>query len=112
LRQLSRQFTEQHLPLDQTAICDRGAAIESAAGEVFLSYMQRSVFKPLGPTSTVADEPAQIIEQRARFYTATRGSRSRMQPSPTTATSGLAAAFSRRPRTWFDSVLPSCSPAF
>src|SRR5215468_766115 len=49
------------------------AVIESAAGEDFLSYMQRSVFKPLGLTSTMADEPAQIIEQRARFYTATKG---------------------------------------
>jgi serine beta-lactamase-like protein LACTB, mitochondrial len=44
------------------------AAIESAAGENFLDYERKHVFAPLGLRSTVADEPAEIIEQRARFY--------------------------------------------
>jgi serine beta-lactamase-like protein LACTB len=44
------------------------AVIESAAGEEFLSYMQRHVFAPLGLVHTAADQNAQIVEQRARFY--------------------------------------------
>jgi serine beta-lactamase-like protein LACTB, mitochondrial len=42
--------------------------IESAAGENFLEYEREHVFTPLGLRSTVADQPADIIEQRARFY--------------------------------------------
>jgi serine beta-lactamase-like protein LACTB, mitochondrial len=49
------------------------AAIEGAAGESFLSYIQRVVFDPLGLRATVADEPAQIIDQRSRFYTLRKG---------------------------------------
>ena len=44
------------------------AAIEAAAGERFLDYEQEHVFGPLSLRSTVADQPSQIIEHRARFY--------------------------------------------
>ena len=44
------------------------AVIESAAKEKFLTYMRDNVFAPLGMRSTVADEPSEIIPQRARFY--------------------------------------------
>ena len=44
------------------------AVIESAAGENFLNYEREHVSTPLGLRSTVADQPADIIEQRARFY--------------------------------------------
>jgi len=45
------------------------AAIETASGEKFLPYMHEHVFGPLGLRSTTEDQPAEIIEQRARFYT-------------------------------------------
>jgi len=45
------------------------AVIQSASGEAFLAYMHEHVFGPLGLRSTIEDQPAQIIEQRARFYT-------------------------------------------
>jgi len=45
------------------------AAIEKACAEDFLSCMRDLVFSPLGLRSTVADEPSELIEQRARFYT-------------------------------------------
>jgi serine beta-lactamase-like protein LACTB, mitochondrial len=45
------------------------AVIQSASGEDFLSYMHEHVFRPLGLRSTIEDQPAEIIEQRARFYT-------------------------------------------
>lgn len=45
------------------------AAIQGAAGEDFLTYMHEHVFEPLGLRSTIEDQPAEIIEQRARFYT-------------------------------------------
>lgn len=51
------------------------AVIESAAGENFLEYEREHVFTPLGLSSTVADEPADIIEQRARFYSSVRKDR-------------------------------------
>jgi serine beta-lactamase-like protein LACTB, mitochondrial len=44
------------------------AAMESAAGENFLSYMHSHVFVPLGLRHTLADETAEIVEQRARPY--------------------------------------------
>ncbi len=44
------------------------AVIESAAGEKFLDYEKTHVIFPLGLRSTVADQPSEIIEQRARFY--------------------------------------------
>jgi len=49
------------------------AVIESAAGESFLGYMQRTVFDPLGLRATLADDPAQIIDQRSRFYRVANG---------------------------------------
>jgi serine beta-lactamase-like protein LACTB, mitochondrial len=44
------------------------AAIESAAGEDFLAYMQASVFTRFGLVHTTPDQNAQIVEQRSRFY--------------------------------------------
>ena len=44
------------------------AAMEAAAGERFLDYEQEQVFTPLGLLNTTADQPADIIPQRARFY--------------------------------------------
>jgi len=44
------------------------AVMESAAGENFLTYMGSHVFVPLGLRHTVADQTAEIIEQRARPY--------------------------------------------
>jgi len=49
------------------------AAIEAASGEPFLDTEQRLVFRPLGLLHTTADQPAQIIEQRARFYSGAKG---------------------------------------
>ena len=46
-----------------------GAVIQSASGQEFLAYMHEHVFGPLGLRSTTEDQPAEIIEQRARFYT-------------------------------------------
>jgi len=43
--------------------------IESASGENFLAYMHQHVFGPLGLRSTIEDQPAEIIPERARFYT-------------------------------------------
>ena len=45
------------------------AVIESASGETFLPYMHEHVFGPLGLRRTTEDQPAEIIEQRTRFYT-------------------------------------------
>jgi len=45
------------------------AVIEGASGEKFLAYMHAHVFGPLGLRNTTEDQPAEIIEQRARFYT-------------------------------------------
>ena len=45
------------------------AVIEKACAEDFLSCMRDLVFNPLGLRSTVADQPSELIEQRARFYT-------------------------------------------
>ncbi|HLZ11679.1 MAG TPA: serine hydrolase domain-containing protein [Candidatus Acidoferrum sp.] len=44
------------------------AAMEAAAGERFLDFEQEQVFTPLGLLNTTADQPADIIPQRARFY--------------------------------------------
>ena len=43
------------------------AAMEAAAGKPFLEFEQEQVFTPLG-LNTTADQPADIIPQRARFY--------------------------------------------
>jgi serine beta-lactamase-like protein LACTB len=45
------------------------AVVEVAAGQEFLPYMRQHVFAPLGMRETVADQPSEIIAQRARFYT-------------------------------------------
>ena len=45
------------------------AAIQNAAGKPFLEFEQEQVFTPLGLLNTVADQPAEISPQRARFYT-------------------------------------------
>ena len=49
------------------------AVIQSAAHQDFLAYMHEHVFRPLGLRSTTEDQPAEIIEQRARFYTRVKG---------------------------------------
>jgi serine beta-lactamase-like protein LACTB, mitochondrial len=48
------------------------AAIESASGEPFLTYMQEHVFTPMGLTHTTADQNTLIIEERSRFYDLTK----------------------------------------
>jgi serine beta-lactamase-like protein LACTB, mitochondrial len=45
------------------------AAIEGASGQDFLSFMHDKVFLPLGMQDTLADESAEIISDRARWYT-------------------------------------------
>lgn len=45
------------------------AVIEGAAGEPFLTFMQRRVLAPAGLTHTIAEHPDSLIEYRARFYT-------------------------------------------
>jgi serine beta-lactamase-like protein LACTB, mitochondrial len=45
------------------------AVVQGASGQDFLAYMQQRVFTPLGLRDTLADQPADIIAQRARFYT-------------------------------------------
>ncbi len=44
------------------------AAIESAAAEPFLDYMQRHVFDALGLAHTTPDQNRPLIDQRSRFY--------------------------------------------
>ncbi|HET9276485.1 MAG TPA: serine hydrolase domain-containing protein [Gemmatimonadales bacterium] len=44
------------------------AAIESAAGEDYLTHMRRAVFDPLGMTSTVPDDPRLALPDRAESY--------------------------------------------
>lgn len=44
------------------------AVIEGASKEEFLSYMQRSIFEPLGLRSITADHVDQIILHRTAFY--------------------------------------------
>jgi len=48
------------------------AVIQGAAGKPFLEFEQEQVFTPLGLLNTVADQPAEIIPQRARFYSVTK----------------------------------------
>ena len=45
------------------------AAMETASGQDFLSFMHDKVFQPLGMEDTMADESASIISNRARWYT-------------------------------------------
>jgi len=44
------------------------AVIEGASGEEFLSYISRSVFRPLGMTHTAPDRSDSVIPQRTHFY--------------------------------------------
>src|SRR5467141_2353049 len=44
------------------------AVVEAAAGQDFLSYMGRNVFRPLGMTHTAADRVDSLIPNRTRFY--------------------------------------------
>ena len=46
------------------------AAIESAAAEPFLDYMQRHVFDALGLAHTTADQNRPLIDQRSRYLRA------------------------------------------
>ncbi len=49
------------------------AVIQGAAGKPFLEFEQEQVFDPLGLLNTTADQPADIIPQRARFYSGAKG---------------------------------------
>jgi serine beta-lactamase-like protein LACTB len=49
------------------------AAIEAAAGQRFLDFEREQVFTPLGLLNTTADQPADIIPQRARWYSGAKG---------------------------------------
>jgi CubicO group peptidase (beta-lactamase class C family) len=44
------------------------AAVEAAAGEPFLTFMRKRVFKPLGLDGTTADSVTEPIPNRAAFY--------------------------------------------
>ena len=44
------------------------AAVEAAAGEPFLTFMQKRIFDPLGMRDTRADSMTQPIPNRATFY--------------------------------------------
>lgn len=44
------------------------AAMEAAAKQNFLDYMQATVFGPLGMAHTTPDQNARIVEERTRFY--------------------------------------------
>jgi CubicO group peptidase (beta-lactamase class C family) len=44
------------------------AAVEAAAGEPFLTFMQKRIFEPLGMQDTMADDAAEPIPGRATFY--------------------------------------------
>jgi CubicO group peptidase (beta-lactamase class C family) len=44
------------------------AAVETAAGEPFLTFMRKQVFEPLGMEDTRADSAADPIARRATFY--------------------------------------------
>ena len=46
-----------------------GAVIEGASGQEFLSFMQSSVFEPLGLRNIAADHVDAIVANRTRFYT-------------------------------------------
>ncbi len=43
--------------------------VEAASGVNFVEYLQQRVFAPLGLKQTYLDDPAQLIAQRARYYT-------------------------------------------
>lgn len=45
------------------------AVIEGAAGEPFLTFVQRRVIDPVGMRNTVPEFPDSVIPHRARFYT-------------------------------------------
>src|SRR5947199_10080109 len=44
------------------------AVVQGAAGQDFLSYMGRNVFRPLGMTHPAADRADSLIPNRTRFY--------------------------------------------
>ncbi|MDP1570055.1 MAG: serine hydrolase domain-containing protein [Vicinamibacterales bacterium] len=44
------------------------AAVEAAADEPFLAFMQRQIFEPLGMNDTMADSATESIPERATFY--------------------------------------------
>src|SRR5437667_4791868 len=44
------------------------AVVQGAAGQDFLSYMGRNVFRPLGMPHTAADRADSLIPNRTRFY--------------------------------------------
>jgi CubicO group peptidase (beta-lactamase class C family) len=44
------------------------AAVEAAAGEPFLAFMQKRIFEPLGMRDTMADSPSESMPNRATPY--------------------------------------------
>jgi CubicO group peptidase (beta-lactamase class C family) len=44
------------------------AVVEAAAGQEFLSYMDETVFDPVGMEQTIADHVVPIIPNRSRYY--------------------------------------------
>jgi CubicO group peptidase (beta-lactamase class C family) len=46
-----------------------GAVIEGASGKSYAEFMREEVWKPLGMTSTMLDNPREIIPNRVRGYT-------------------------------------------
>ena len=44
------------------------AALEAASGRPYLTYMEESVFRPLGMKGTTADVPSLIITDRSGLY--------------------------------------------
>jgi serine beta-lactamase-like protein LACTB, mitochondrial len=57
-----------------------GMVMESAAGQDFLSYMQKAVWTPLALSNTIPDDATRAIPQRARFYKAKAGGGFELEP--------------------------------
>lgn len=85
------------------------AAIEKACAEDFLSCMRDLVFSPLGLRSTVADQPSELIEQRARFTHTGKTSHSKTRRIRITATGGRGEDFFRARKIWYDSAMRCAS---
>src|SRR5215467_6458360 len=88
------------------------AVMESAAGENFLAYMRSHVFVPLGLRHTVADQTAEIIEQRARPYRKTDDGVLRNAPYVDNSYKWAGGGFCPRRRTWRSLLRRCCSRDF
>jgi len=58
------------------------AAVESAAGEPFFTFMRTQIFKPLGMADTTPDSLAEPVADRATFYYPRFGGDPRYGPEP------------------------------